>query len=124
MRLNVMKASLGKVEQQVVLLENPSDQKIQVQCKITNPTNFDIYPDELLIQPYDSLKVALRYTPSSLDIIEQSDIIFTSPIGKWHYLVFGSGLPPTKFPATTVSIGLNKDYSSVIHFKNPFKEPI
>lgn len=63
--------------------------------------------------------------PSSLDIIESSDIIFSSPlIGKWHYLVFGQGLPPTKFPPTTVSIGLNKDYSSVIHFKNPFKEPI
>lgn len=39
-------------------------------------------------------------------------------------MIFGSGLPPTKFPATTVSIGLNKDYSSVIHFKNPFKDPI
>lgn len=24
----------------------------------------------------------------------------------------------------TVSIGLNKDYSSVIHFKNPFKDAI
>lgn len=23
-----------------------------------------------------------------------------------------------------MSIGLNKDYSTVVHFKNPFKEPI
>lgn len=38
--------------------------------------------------------------------------------------MFGNGLPPTKFPATTVSIGLNKDYSSVVHFKNPFKDSI
>lgn len=62
--------------------------------------------------------------PSSLEIIESSDIIFNSSIGKWHYLVFGQGLPPTKFPITTVSVGLNKDYSSVVHFKNPFKEAI
>jgi len=27
--------------------------------------------------------------PSSMEIIEQSDIVFNSPIGKWHYLVFG-----------------------------------
>ncbi|CAD8117028.1 unnamed protein product [Paramecium sonneborni] len=123
-KLNVLKASLGKVEQQTVILENPSDTKINLQHKISNPTNFDISPDELIIQPYDILKVNIKYTPSSLDQIEQSEIIFTSPIGKWHYLVFGNGLPPTKFPATTVSIGLNKDYSSVVHFKNPFKDPI
>ncbi|CAD8106047.1 unnamed protein product [Paramecium primaurelia] len=123
-KLNLLKASLGKVEQQVVILENPSDQKVTLQCRISNPTNFDILPDELIIQPFDYLKVSIRYTPSSLDQIEQSEIIFTSPIGKWHYLAFGNGLPPTKFAAATVSIGLNKDFSSVVHFKNPFKDPI
>jgi hypothetical protein len=98
---------------------------VVIQARVSNPTNFDVYPDEIVIPPFDQIQVSMRYMPSSLDIIEQSDIIFSSPIiGKWHYLVFGQGLPPTKFPATTVSIGLNKDYSSVIHFKNPFKEPI
>jgi hypothetical protein len=39
-------------------------------------------------------------------------------------LVFGQGIPPTKFEPRVVSVGLNKDFSSIIHFKNPFKESI
>jgi hypothetical protein len=34
------------------------------------------------------------------------------------------GIPPTKFEPRVVSVGLNKDFSSTIHFKNPFKETI
>lgn len=53
------------------------------------------------------------------------DLIFDSDeIGKWHYLCFGMGVPPTEYEAKTVTVGLNKDISSVIHFKNPFKDPI
>lgn len=48
----------------------------------------------------------------------------SSDIGKWRYLVFGVGIAPTPFEPLVVSIGLNKDYSSTIHFKNPFKETI
>lgn len=34
------------------------------------------------------------------------------------------GIPPTKFEPRLISVGLNKDFSSTIHFKNPFKESI
>lgn len=34
------------------------------------------------------------------------------------------GIPPTKFPELTVTVGINKDYSDVIHFKNPFRDTI
>jgi hypothetical protein len=34
------------------------------------------------------------------------------------------GIPPTEFEPKRISIDLNKDISSVIHFKNPFKDPI
>jgi len=33
-------------------------------------------------------------------------------------------VPPTKFNDRIVSAELNKDFSSTIHFKNPFKESI
>lgn len=33
-------------------------------------------------------------------------------------------MPPTKFNDRIVSAELNKDFSSTIHFKNPFKESI
>lgn len=38
--------------------------------------------------------------------------------------MFGVGIPPTKFEPRLISVGLNKDFSTIIHFKNPFKESI
>lgn len=63
--------------------------------------------------------------PSNLDITESGEVHFTSSeIGNWKFLCFGIGISPTPFDARIVSVGLNKDYSSTIHFKNPFKENI
>lgn len=63
--------------------------------------------------------------PSNLDITESGEVLFSSSeIGKWKFLVFGMGISPTPFEPRVVSVGLNKDYSSTIHFKNPFKETI
>jgi hypothetical protein len=51
--MNVLKASLGKVEEALIILENPSDQKVPINVRISNPTNFDINPDNIVIPPYD-----------------------------------------------------------------------
>ena len=48
----------------------------------------------------------------------------TDEIGKWSYLAFGQGIPPTKFDIQNVSGSLNRDSSAMINFKNPFKDPI
>jgi len=32
------------------------------------------------------------------------------------------GVPPTPFEPIVVSIGINKDFSGTISFKNPFKD--
>ena len=39
-------------------------------------------------------------------------------------MVFGIGMPPTKYPPRTVTGLLNKDQTGAINFKNPFKEAI
>lgn len=63
--------------------------------------------------------------PSSLDVTEKGEVHFsTQEIGGWKYLCFGLGISPTPFEPRVVSVGLNKDYSSTIHFKNPFKDTI
>jgi len=49
----VIKGSLGKVEEQIVTLENPSDSAITLTTRITNPTNFEVIPENITIQPYD-----------------------------------------------------------------------
>lgn len=60
-----------------------------------------------------------------LQVAEQGEVtISTNEIGKWKFLVFGVGIPPTKFEPQLISVGLNKDFSTTVHFKNPFKETI
>lgn len=82
-------------------------------------------PEQIIIPANDEISVYVRYMPSVLDATQTSDIRFqTESIGRWDYLAFGIGTPPTQFEPKIVTIGLNKDFSSVILFKNPFKDPI
>lgn len=121
----ILKAELGKVEEWVVYLENPSMFHCDVQYRISNPNNFDISPEIITIGPFESVPVKIRYIPSDLDINETGEILFESDkIGKWQFLVFGVGLPPTKFDPKVINGALFKDLSSTITFKNPFKETI
>ena len=107
------------------MLENPSGKEQRVQVTVSNPQNFFVQPEQIVIPPYDVSYVHITYMPSVLEQSQSSDVIFEAEdIGKWHYLCFGIGIPPTEFEGKHVSVGINKDVSSVIHFKNPFKDPI
>lgn len=48
----------------------------------------------------------------------------TGEIGKWRYTVYGMGVPPTISEKKEISVSINKDFSTTIAFKNPFKEQI
>ena len=125
MKVPTMKAELGKVEQYECILENPSNMEVRVAVRLTNPNNFDVLPDNFTIPPYSSVNTFIRYTPSDLDVNESGEVIFESDaIGKWHYVVYGVGLPPTKYEEKIIAGTLNKDFSSMINFKNPFKDSI
>lgn len=69
-RSPTLKAELGKVEEWEVVLENPSNSECMVFSKISNPNNFDVIPDNIMIPAYDSVSVKIRYTPSDLDVNE------------------------------------------------------
>ena len=124
-RSPTLKAELGKVEEWIVYLENPSGYICDIEHRLSNPNNFDVFPENISIGPYETTAVKIRYIPSDLDINETGEVIFESDkIGKWQYLIFGMGLPPTKFEPKMLTGALYKDLSSTITFKNPFKESI
>ena len=125
MKVPTMKAELGKVEQYECILENPSNMEVRVVVRLSNPNNFDVSPDNFTIPPYSSINTFIRYIPSDLDANEFGEVIFESDtIGRWHYVVYGTGLPPTKYDEKIIAGTLNKDFSSMIVFKNPFKDSI
>lgn len=124
-RLPTLKAELGKFSQHEIQLENPSNYNVQVIHKVSNPNNFDVMPDIITIPAMSQVSALIRYTPSDLEINETGEVLFESEeIGSWYYMVFGVGLPPTKFDTRVISCGLHKDLSESINFKNPFKDAI
>lgn len=124
-RLSTLRAELGKFAQCEVMLENPSKMEVSVFHRISNPNNFDVIPDSIIIPPMSMASAIIRYTPSDLEVNETGEVIFESEeIGHWYFMVFGVGLPPTKFEPIIMSSGLHKDLTQSINFKNPFKENI
>jgi len=124
-RLSTLKAELGKFSQHEVILENPSAFNVDVTHRVSNPNNFDVVPDIVNIPPMSVVSAFIRYTPSDLEVNETGEVIFESEeIGNWYFLVFGVGMPPTKFDPLILRCGLHKDLSQSINFKNPFKDPI
>jgi|APCry1669189034_1035192.scaffolds.fasta_scaffold591612_1 hypothetical protein len=39
-------------------------------------------------------------------------------------MVFGMGIAPTPYPDRIITVALNKDFSEMINFKNPFRDII
>ena len=123
--LSTLRAELGKFAQHEVILENPSNFNVHVTHRVSNPHNFDVVPDLILIPPLSAVSAWIRYTPSDLEVNETGEVRFESDeIGDWYYMVFGVGVPPTQFEPRVQSCGLHKDLSQSINFKNPFKDPI
>ena len=47
-----MRTELGKVESYEVLLENPTGQDVIANVLSTNPLNFEVLPETLVLAPY------------------------------------------------------------------------
>lgn len=55
--LELLECELGKVASHMVTLENPTGQELYLEFRNSNPTNFEIIPDKILLPAYESLKV-------------------------------------------------------------------
>ena len=92
----MLECELGKMASYYVDLENPTGKEVLLDYKNTNPTNFEISPDKVLLPAYESLKIQIQYSPTNLDVVESGNIVFSHPlVGKWEYNVEGKGLVPT-----------------------------
>ena len=92
----MLECELGKSAQHSIELENPTGKELYLDYRNSNPTNFEINPDKVILPAYETLKLVIKYSPTNLDVVESGNIIFENPeIGKWEYNVEGKGLVPT-----------------------------
>lgn len=57
--MDTLACELGKVAQHWVHLENPTGQEMHIDVKNSNPTNFEVMPDKVILQPYETQKVCI-----------------------------------------------------------------
>lgn len=121
--LELLECELGKVAAHNVLLENPTGQELFLEFRNSNPTNFEIVPDKIVLPAYESLNVKIQYSPTNLDAVESGNIVFEhAAVGKWEYNVEGKGMLPTLMEPQPISTSVGNNTSSMLSFKNPFRE--
>eukprot|EP00826_Nyctotherus_ovalis_P038520 TRINITY_DN3612_c0_g1_i6.p1 TRINITY_DN3612_c0_g1~~TRINITY_DN3612_c0_g1_i6.p1 ORF type:complete len:1173 (+),score=401.21 TRINITY_DN3612_c0_g1_i6:253-3771(+) len=120
--LGFMEVELGKAGMRHVILENPTKEEQLVVSRNSNQTNYDVQ-DKIVIPPYTSMEIPIKYTPSNLDAIESARITFDSKtIGRWEFTMEGRGKLPTDMKTEKVSTTVGDTIPSSIVFKNPLKE--
>eukprot|EP00913_Durusdinium_trenchii_P004562 g4237.t1 len=120
-----LECELGRTAQTVVHIDNPTGQEVVLKHRSTNKINFKVLNNRVVLPPLESTDITIEYSPSSLGVTEEAQIVFEHPlVGQWVYKAQGLGLPPLEARHVTVAAQVNRTVSSTIQFKNPFLETI
>ncbi|KAG1695846.1 hypothetical protein DVH05_019184 [Phytophthora capsici] len=132
--LDDMSCAVGDVCTQPLWLQNPSDQELQLQHRVSNTRNFSIKgsnnsvnsSSRVLLPPFGRASVVVEYTPSSLSDFESSSIIFFEKdvASDWEFAVRGRGRAPSVMKPLVVTARVHEAASTLFTFKNPFAVPL
>lgn len=123
--LPALQCELGRTAQTTVSIDNPTGSEVLLKHRSTNKINFKVLQQRILLPPLESTLITIEYSPSSLGVQEEAQIVFEHPsVGQWIYKAQGIGLPPLEARKVTVVAQVNRPMSSTITFKNPFLETI
>ena len=116
-------AELGKYVDYPIMLENPTQEEVEVKWINNKKKIFHILQEKIYLPPGIKKEILVRYTPSLLDIEEECDIKFESKkIGNWHYILRGKGKLPTPMDTTYIKTYIGGVTSGQITFKNPLND--
>ncbi|XP_078495986.1 cilia- and flagella-associated protein 47 isoform X1 [Ciona intestinalis] len=129
--LPAMDCQLGRWCRQLISMNNPTDDPMEVEATLTNDVNFslDLPTSSIDLQqhpyfcvpPRSSLDVPIQFMPTSLGAHDhQATVILRSKqLGEAAYLISGRGLAPTPMEPVSVSAGVGSSTSLILPFRNP-----
>ena len=121
----LFECELGKSIAKSVSLENPSDKEVILDYFCSNTMNYELIPDKIILPAYGSVDALIKYSPTSLKLLETAEIRLTSKeIGDWIFRLTGKGLPPTEMEPLVITASISESNSMQVAFRNPFREPI
>lgn len=83
-----MHSELGKSSSLEIYLENPTDMEVQLKQHNTNTTNFEVFPKDIVLKPFNESAVRIQYTPTQVAMDQDGLITLSSHlIGEFTYQV-------------------------------------
>ena len=121
----IITAELGKYTDYPLMLENPTQEEVEVKWINNKKKIFHILQEKIIIPPGIKKEILVRYTPSVLGIEEECKIKFESKkIGNWFFILRGKGILPTQMDITYIRTYVGGVTSGQINFKNPLNDKI
>ena len=121
----IIMAELGKYVDYPIMLENPTNEEVEVKYTNSNKKLFQILQEKIYIPPGTRKEILVRYIPSSMENIEECNLKFiTKRIGNWEFFLRGNGITPTQMETLYVHTYVGGVTTGQINFRNPLNEKI
>ena len=121
----IITAELGKYVDYPIMLENPTQEEVEVKWTNNKKKIFHILQEKIFIPPGIKKEILVRYTPSLLNVEEECEIKFESKkIGNWCFMLRGKGTFPSQMDITYIRTYIGGVTSGQINFKNPLNDKI
>ena len=116
---------IGKPISTFVLIDNPLDVPVNIRPDTLSSSSFEVLAKKVItLQPKESRKIEIRFTPASVGKKETAIIYFrSSDIGDFTYHVSGVGKPPQTMSPTIVTTAVGTAASALVIFTHPFLFP-
>ena len=122
---DIIQAELGKYVDFPIMLENPTNEEVEVKCYNTNKKLFQVLQEKIYIPGGIRKEILVRYIPSTLESIEECNLKFeTKRIGNWEFYIRGSGILPTPMDTLYIHTYVGGVTTGQINFKNPLNEKV
>lgn len=124
-----MECELGRWTKQNILLDNPTNETLELIPTISNTNNFSLERDTerpIVLAPYSKLEIPLHFMPSSLGEGDHlAKICFLSEqLGEWIFIASGSGLLPMVQDPVSVFTVVGSNTTLIIPFRNPMDHAV
>jgi hypothetical protein len=126
--LALQQVELCKTGIEVVHVDNPLGEPLELRTHSTNSRNWSIGTRggaPLVLPPFGSAELVVQYSPSALGVEQNATLTLSHPaLAPWEFAARGVGLPPTTMARLEVSAELGALTSGTAQFVNPFDQPL
>eukprot|EP01041_Mallomonas_annulata_P004748 gene4748-9429_t len=124
--LDVIECMLGSSKGMQVPLENPLDEMVTLNARVSDPDHFAVLPEgQITLEPYSQTTFDLVFRPSSLTETMYSTVTFSHPaFGELLFAATGKGLLPGVMSGIDLYAPLLEIGSQTLLFRNPFLHPL